>query len=443
MKISKYTFLFPAEEEHYIYNTLSNALIGIDQDSYNILKQIQSEKSEIKETDIDKELYDVLEEKRFLAENDKDEFLVYKSMLDAQRNGTHHMHLTIAPTMDCNFSCHYCFEKKEKTYITSEVIDSLLQYIGQQKDLSDIFLTWFGGEPLMAIDQIKEFYDKFRQIWDKDKKFDSNIITTAYHITPAVIETLKAVKISSMQITLDGNKETHNKIKFTEGCSDVFSKVIQNIDLLTETAPEIHINIRVNLTKENVNEYLELYKFLANRYKGKNIGIAPGFVKDKGEDKGKNTGLFLNRQECSEFVLNLFNQYGIHSPALQYPARFFEECAIRNRTSMGVDPEGYVYKCWEIIGNKKQAIGKLEDGKIINANITILNRQRYGADTLDNKTCSQCAYLPVCSGGCPIQRIENEFEGGKIDVCTLYKGYLPEFLQAHLKLKKAGFANTK
>ncbi|MDR0866260.1 MAG: SPASM domain-containing protein [Candidatus Symbiothrix sp.] len=441
MKISKYTFLFSSEGEYYIYNTLSNALIGIDKDSYNVLGQIQSSKSEIKEDDIDKELYDVLEEKRFIAENDTDEFLVYKSIIDAQRNGSNHMHLTIAPTMDCNFSCHYCFEKKEKTYITSEVIDSLLKYIEQQKDLSSIYLTWFGGEPLMAINQIKEFYDKFQKVWNKE--FNSNIITTAYYITPAVIETLKAVKISSMQITLDGNKETHNKVKQTEGCPDAFSKVIRNIDLLTETAPEIHITIRVNLTKENANEYIGLYQFLAKRYKGKNMGIVPAFVNDKGCNTDKNSSIFFKRKECSEFILNLFNNQRIHSPVIRYPARFFEECAIRNVTSMGVDPDGYIYKCWEIIGNKKQAIGKLDDGKITDINSTMLNRQRYGADTLDNKTCSQCSYLPICNGGCPIHRVENEFEGGKNDVCTLYKGYLPEFLKAHLKLKKAGFSNNQ
>ena len=39
MKLSKYTFLFPVEDEYYIYNTLSNALLCIDRDSYNILKE--------------------------------------------------------------------------------------------------------------------------------------------------------------------------------------------------------------------------------------------------------------------------------------------------------------------------------------------------------------------------------------------------------------------
>lgn len=178
MKLSKYTFLFPVEEEYYIYNTLSNALIKIDSDSYSILQQARSEKSEIKNTCIDKDLYEILEKNQFITEEEKDDFLAYKSIIDSQRNDTHFMHLTIAPTMDCNFSCHYCFEKKEKTYITSEIIDSLIHYIEQQKDLSSISLTWFGGEPLMAIDRIKEFYDKFQKVWG-DRSFKSNIITTA------------------------------------------------------------------------------------------------------------------------------------------------------------------------------------------------------------------------------------------------------------------------
>ncbi|MDR3047009.1 MAG: SPASM domain-containing protein [Bacteroidales bacterium] len=441
MRISKYTFLFTFKNEYYIYNTLSNAMLRIDNDTYSILVECQKNKVEIEREKCDTEFYNLLEDKRFICENEKDEFLVYKSILAAQRNGTSHAHITIAPTMDCNFRCHYCFEKKTQTYMSSEIIDSILKYISRQKELTSIMLTWFGGEPLMAIDKIKEFYDKFIKNCG-NREFNSDIITTAYYITPEVIEILKYVKIRAMQITLDGLKDSHNKIKITEGCDDVFSKIIQNIDLLVEKAPEIHITIRVNLTKENINEYVELYRFLTNRYDGKNIGIAPAFVNNRGVDADKDSPIYFSNKECANYILNLFYQAGIHSPFLTYPARFFEECAIRSQTSIAFDPEGYAYKCWEIIGNKKYAIGKLdEEGDIVDVNLTMLNRMRYGADALDDKTCSKCAYLPICSGGCPIHRIQNEFEGQKNDCCTFCKGYLPHFMRAHLMLKKAGFEN--
>lgn len=79
----------------------------------------------------------------------------------------------------------------------------------------------------------------------------------------------------------------------------------------------------------------------------------------------------------------------------------------------------------------------IDDGILTDINQTILNRQLYGADTFDDPICSQCKYLPICNGGCPIQRIENKFEGGHNDCCSHYKGFMPDFLKIHIARKKA------
>jgi len=435
MKISKYSFLYCDNDLFYIYNSLSNSFLEIDQELYNALKIKQEQKSEIYENELDIETKELLLDKRIITNNDKDEFLLYKSIVERQRNIDNHMHLTIAPTMDCHFSCHYCYEKKEKKYMSDEVINSIVNHLQYYKNLSSIHLTWFGGEPLMAIDRMKTFYDEFDKVWDK--KFTSNIITTGFLITPEVIETLKYIRVSKMQITLDGNKENHNKVKNTSICTDVFTKTIENVNLITELAPEIEISIRVNLTKENSNDFPPLLHTLLEKFKGKKVFVSPAFVLNRAVNKCDcdSNGLF-NRKESSERILNLYNKLGIITPHLLYTTSFFQECGIRNKTALSVDPEGYIYKCWEIIGKKEYAIGKLIDGKVEDINIRVLNRQLYGADPLDDKTCSKCSYLPICAGGCPIQRIENEFEGKSNDVCTNRKGYMKDFLKAHLKIKK-------
>jgi len=441
MRLSKYTFLFPDQQssKYYIYNTLSNTLMNIDIEIYNVLLECKKNNRKFIKEKIDEELYKILEEKRFIVDNDKDEFLLYKSILQSQRSDSTHMHLTIAPTMDCNFSCHYCFEKKEKNYINSDTIDSLIKYLETKNNIESIFLTWFGGEPLMAIEQIKEFYTKFKKVWKKD--FKSNIITTGYHITPEVIAMLKEVEISSIQITLDGDKSSHNRIKYLDESTDVFSHIINNLELIEKYAPEIHVTIRVNISKENAKEYVGLYSFLKKKLK--KIGIAPAFVKNRSKNNCDLNNYYFNRQESSQFIIDLIKKHNIHSPWITYPSRFFEECAIRNKNSLALDPDGYVYKCWEIIGNKQYAVGKLIDGEIKDINYTMLNRQMYGADPIEDKICSKCSYLPICNGGCPIQRIENEFENGNNDICTFYKGFLPEFMRIHLALKKTGFKNYR
>jgi len=440
MKISKYTFLFDNQNnEFYAYNTLSNALLEIDRDSYSLLCKYKDGKN-LPETEFDKELWTVLNANNILTDNEEDDFLKYKASIMRLRSQQTNMHLTLAPTMDCCFRCHYCFEKyKEKKYMSSDVMDAIVRYVMSCSKLNYIKITWFGGEPLMAIPQIEEFYDKFSDKWKGT--LISNIITTGYHIDTNAIRVIKKIGVSSVQITLDGMKETHNKVKHLPTGEDVFERVLSNIELLNDLAPEINIVIRVNLTHENKHEYIQLCKLYSERFKGrKNLGIAPAFVLDRAAsncDPCKIKSTLFNHKERSEFILDLAHK-GFDSPFIRYPEPFFNECAIRNDMAIAFDPEGYAYKCWEVIGNKEYAIGKLnDDGILTDINQTILNRQLYGADTFDDPTCSQCKYLPICSGGCPIQRIENKFENGHNCNCTFYKGFMPDFLKIHIVRKKA------
>lgn len=439
MKISKYTFLFENEgPEYYAYNSLSNALIEIDQESFLFL-QNQKNDFELPNDCSDKQFWDSLCENNILTENDEDDYLKYKSCISRLRSQSTSMHLTVAPTMDCCFRCHYCFEKyKEKKYMTTEVMDAIIQYIKLQPDLKDLKITWFGGEPLMAVPQMEQLYEKINDIWQQP--IQSNVITTGYHIDEKVIRFLKKTGVTQVQITLDGIKETHNRVKYLSSGEDVFERVISNIELLNDLAPEINIVIRVNLTLENAQEYEPLCESLAKRFVNRqNMGIGPAFVLDRSASGGntcKVKNALFSHQKRSEFILDLA-KCGFDSPYIRYPEPFFNECAIRNNMAIAFDPEGFAYKCWEVIGNKEYAIGKLDaEGTLIDINEKVLNRQLFGADPLDDPICMKCKYLPLCNGGCPIQRIENKFEGGHNCNCTYYKGYMADFLKVHLARKK-------
>lgn len=439
MKISKYTFMFDENgQEYYVYNTLSNALMEIDKESYSLLFESRNTQK-LSTADFDEDLWEALCINNIISDNDTYDYLKYKASITNIRKQRTGMHLTLAPTMDCCFRCHYCFEKyKEKKYMTPEIMDQIIKYVTSYPELKNIKITWFGGEPLMAVPQIEEFYDKFRDIWQEP--FISNIITTGYHIDKESIRVMQKVGISSVQITLDGMKETHNKVKHLPSGEDVFERILSNIELLNDSAPEINITIRVNLTLENKEEYIPLHKLCLTRFYGRsNITISPAFVLDRGTGDicRSNNNIFFGHIERSKFILNLAKN-GINSVFVRYPEPFFNECAIRNEMAIAFDPEGYAYKCWEVIGNKEYAIGKLnDDGILTDINQTILNRQLYGADTFDDPICSQCKYLPICNGGCPIQRIENKFEGGHNDCCSHYKGFMPDFLKIHIARKKA------
>jgi uncharacterized protein len=307
--------LFQKNNEYFIFNSLSRAFLQIDKVSFDILVKKQSQKSEISENDIDTELYHELVLRLMICENHKDEFLIYKSKIMHIRNINTSMHLTIAPTLDCCFSCYYCFEKnRDKTYITNDVLDSIVNNIKKRETIQSIHLTWFGGEPLMAIDKMYEFYEKFRPTFNG--KFSSDIITTAFFINTEIIEILKTIEISSMQITIDGIEDTHNSIKFTESCDNVFQKVISNIDLIVNQYPDLKIVIRINTTKKSITEYVELYQFLSKRYQGKKVFINTGLIKNITNDDSL-CDLFSN-DDFSDFSLDLWENHKIFTSWLMY-----------------------------------------------------------------------------------------------------------------------------
>lgn len=440
IKVSRYTFFIEFDNRKFFYNTLSNALNEVDEELFNCLKELK-ENHIGEEITLDDDLVNTLLKNKFLTENDEDDFLIFKSVIQSIRSDKQRLILTIAPTMDCCFDCHYCFERtKSPVYMSENIMRGITKFVSSMENIKQTNITWFGGEPLMAVPQMEKLYRKLKRRL-KGTPIRSNIITSGFHLNEPNIRALQRMKVTQMQITLDGMKDSHNKIKFTSECDDAFSRVLENIDLTTTLAPEIHIVIRTNLTKTNAHEYEALQNLVFERFGGRNVAIAPAFVMDRDESGRADRGNLFSHSEYPNYILGLSNS-GIDSPQVRYPSRHLTECAIRNPLSLSFGPDGAVYKCWEHIGNPEFIVGKInKDGNMSITDRTLFNRQMYGADPLEDKQCRECAYLPLCHGGCPIQRIQNKFYGAHNNHCTYYKGHIHEFIAEHIRKKEAGVKN--
>jgi uncharacterized protein len=141
----------------------------------------------------------------------------------------------------------------------------------------------------------------------------------------------------------------------------------------------------------------------------------------------------MNRDKKAQFLINLYKNYRFNALGL-YPPSYRYECAIRNPYHLTIGPEGEIYKCWNDVGNKEKIVGNLIDKEVTNK--TLLTRYYVAGDALDSEECKQCFHFPVCGGGCPYVRIENEFNNANIDTCDYMKGNLQEFLELHYDFKK-------
>lgn len=430
MVVSCYTFVFEHLGNYFVFNSLSKAFLEVGIDIYNAILEAKKQNTPFNMQVLNADVLDWFKNKRIICDSVEEERKLCREIIIGNRNIDAFRHITIAPTLDCCFSCFYCFEKgqRKKKYIDSETIDAIVKYLQKQDTMQSIHITWFGGEPLMAIYQIKEFYDKFRLNYSG--KYSSDMITTAYHINLEVINILKSIELSEVQITLDGLETTHNLTKRTKDCTNVYKRIISNIDLLIAEMPELNVVIRVNITKNNAHEFVELFQELSVRYSNKHVSIVPGYVVNSGNMHLCN---LFDTKECGIHSLELWNKHRIPTPWILYNDK--TECAIRNPYSIVFDSEGFTYKCWEKLGDVNFRCGKVtSEGNITILNKEVLDDALYGEDPLHDENCIQCSYLPMCFGGCPSRRCETN---NKINLCTSHKDMIKEWLTAYYDWKNS------
>jgi uncharacterized protein len=376
----------------------------------------------------DEELFNVLKTAKSIVDNDKDEYYNLKYKAHYHRFDNMKMILTINPTLHCNFNCSYCFEgAKPSIYMTDEVEDAIVNLIKKQKNINSVHNTWFGGEPLMAFERIISLTNKMKNL---EINYSADMVTNGYLMNEYVINELDNLKITSIQITIDGLETTHDKRRPLTSGKGSFQQIIDNIDLLRMKKPDFDIAIRVNLDNNNKNEFIEICRFFCKRYKTF-INIAPGFVSDK--DGCRTSSCLMNRDVVADFLLDLYKKHKYATSNL-YPDSHVFECQVRNPHSLVIGPQGEIYKCWNDVGNKDKITGNIISKQSVNTNLLL--RYYTAGDPFDDNDCKECFHLPICGGGCPYLRIKREYEDKNIDVCYVKKDRLQEFLEYYCEFKK-------
>lgn len=421
MKFSRYNHLFTREDKYFVYNSLTNSFAQVGKEIYKLLKKGEdthyiNDNQEI----LDDETMKLLKDMKVIDANDDVECNSIKFKSLSQRFNTNYLSLTINPTLSCNFCCPYCFEvSHDSIYMNDEVEDEIIRYIKRFANIKNLYVTWFGGEPLMAFERIKTLTHK---ILDLNINYHSGMITNGYLLSEEVIRQLSGLKIETIQITLDGNADTHNKRRCLKGGYPTFSKIIDNIKLSQQLSPQTRINVRVNIDKTNEREFVDLYDKFA-KLNLPNLIVYPGFVIDiSGNDD--NCGLFDNL-DISGFLNDTYCKHGIYLP-MMYPDGNVSSCSVRHAYSTIIGPKGEFYKCWNDVGNKEKVYGSLSDG-IINKEIFL--KYVMDADNLTDPICDNCKFMPICNGGCPYVRIQEKDKGkGCEKACILFKNNPDDFL---------------
>ena len=427
---SRYNLLYKSEKHGYLlYNALSNSFSQCDEATFHELKKIASDPDHYDFTE-DPVLYlRLLQSKALIDELETEDILNtqrLKRMLKDYDNRT--LNLTIAPTTACNFACPYCYEQIEQGQgMTRETESKLLNFINRFQPLNGLSVTWYGGEPLLKFDTITRLT---KEILQMNIPYKATMITNGYLLTPEISDSLDELKISVIQVTIDGNEETHNQRRRHKDGRGTYRRILENLDYLMEHWNGI-LSLRVNVDGSNQEQYIEVYRMMRERYKGKKVRIYPGIVNNNTETNPDISCQFTKDQEI-DFHVRLYEKYGLQTTGY-YPQISSSGCVASTRNAFVIGPGGEVYKCWHDVGNETMIVGNIagRDGW----NNKLISRYMIGINHYDDPQCRECFNLPICDGGCPKARFLEKYSNRKTDACSKFKGHLPELLDIYYDIK--------
>ncbi|MEK7721248.1 MAG: SPASM domain-containing protein, partial [Elusimicrobiota bacterium] len=257
-------------------------------------------------------------------------------------------------------------------------------------------------------------------------KFSSGIYTNGYLLSaPAFLEYLDS-GITFFQVTLDGNRETHDKVRSLRVGGGTFDIIWKNLCSIRQAAgadERFAFKIRVNFMKDQdaqIQELLEEYEKVFGSDPRFSIYFRAVSNMDTSRDdirpiKGGIYGIEDGLSKQVDYYLNAANKLGkldtrsrITAPV---PDPIGGWCSAQKKNSWIIGADGLVFKCDTLIGDASTACGRLlENGTIESFNKTCAWDENI-YDAKESK-CLSCKFLPVCQGGCPRDR-QNRLSAGK------------------------------
>lgn len=426
------------EGDYLCYNSRSNSFITFSEDLYKYISENKILNTNSFPNDLIKQLVSL---KIFTKPNEDEDYLEsLKLRNNIKIYSRHHLGLTLLPTTACNLRCPYCFEvNKGNKFMTDKIINDLIKFINQHEYAKTYSITWYGGEPLLAIDIINKISRRLKEDVSL-KLLSQTMVTNGVSLNQKTLDILKDIPLNNIQFTFDGTPSTHDQKRFLPNKSGTFHLILNNIKRYMDSFPNRNVSIRINIDNHNKEEFYQVYDILCKELKEhiNQIYIYPGIIKDENPNHSICNNHLMSSKDINDFYLKL-PQHGV--PVHYYPTLKDKGCTANNICGYVIGPEGEIYKCWVEVGEKNCIIGNIADNDFQNKGLFM---QYLSTGNCFNDTkCLNCPILPICSGGCPNSRIQNFYNNKNNDICPIQQldnnQGLKTFLQIHYQQKKQGY----
>lgn len=327
-------------------------------------------------------------------------------------------------TLECNLACPYCYEDpfRGRFAMDDTTTNDLVSFLtGKMKDGLDVKVDFYGGEALLALPRLKDIAGRLSAAAaEHGVGFSFGAITNGTLLTRPVVEELLPLGFESARLTLDGPPDIHDRQRpFVSGAGS-FTAIINNI---RETCDLIGIELGGNYTRENYRRFPELLDILQERGIGPDslsaVGFFPIIPKADGSRSAECSTACASGDEPWMIEAGLYLRGEIMRRGFPVPRLRTNACMVEFDSDIVVGYDGSFYKCPAFMGDESLRVGSLAEG--IND-----YRESHNLDVWKTDECLECAYLPLCFGGC---RFLAKLKTGKIDAVDCRKELLDASLE--------------
>ena len=283
------------------------------------------------------------------------------------------LELIILPTEKCNFRCTYCYEDFNIGQMSSGLVNATKKLIASRvNDLDALSISWFGGEPTLALPVVLDITSTARLIFEQQsKQFSSHMTTNAYLLNRETFLLLINAGVSSFQISLDGPADVHNKTRLRADGKATFdvlwSNLLQMASLAKNGCNNFKVRLRIHYDLNTATELPPLIDMIAKDLLPTGC-FAVDFhqIEKLGGANDDTISLASNIQHniVRDLALKIKSNTPTHQVLVAEDIENYV-CYASKANSLILRADGRLAKCTVALNDKRNDVGKLNlDGTI-------------------------------------------------------------------------------
>jgi len=310
----------------------------------------------------------------------------------------------------CNLNCSYCFASQGKYHgdravmsfeVGKRALDFLVENSGTRRNLE---VDFFGGEPLMNFDVVKQLVAYARSIEkEKGKNFRFTLTTNGMLIDDDVIDFANR-ECSNVVLSLDGRKEIHDRYRVDYAGKGSWERIVPKFQKLVKARGGKDYYMRGTFTHANPDFLKDIQQMLDlgfTELSMEPVVCAPG---DPSELTEEDKVIVMEQYEKLAELMRRHDQEGRPFTFYHYMIDLTGGPCIYKRISgcgsgteyMAVTPWGDLYPCHQFVGEEKFKLGNIWDG----VDNTEIQNEFMGCNVYAREECRSCWARLYCSGGC-------------------------------------------